>query len=86
MLSAFHEAGPLMIDVTLFRNCFESLMIRNHHPLLAQNVLQRRKRNGNARLSLRETRIRMRRKQFRGHRDWQNQFSQTMTSQYSAGC
>jgi hypothetical protein len=75
-----------MIDATLFRNCFESLMIRNLLPLHALNVWWRRKQNGNDRLSLRETLIRMRRKQFRGHRDWQNQFSQTMTSQYSAGC
>jgi hypothetical protein len=86
MLSAFQGAGPSTIDATLFRNCFASLMIRNHLPLRALNVLRRRKQNGNGRLSLREIQTPMKRKQFRGPRDWQNQFRQTMISQYSAAC
>ena len=86
MHSAFLVVGPSMIDVMLFRNYFGLSMIRNRRQLHALSVSLPKNQNENAHRSLRETRIRMKRKQFRGPRDWQNLCSQTMISQYSAVC
>jgi hypothetical protein len=75
-----------MIDVTLFRNCFESLMIRNRPMPLARSVFLPKNQNENARHSLREIRTRMKRKQFRGRHDLQSRLNLMTTNPRLVDC
>jgi hypothetical protein len=80
MHSAFLVVGPSMIDVMLFRNYFGSSMNRNRRQLHALNVSLPKNQNGNVHLSLREIRIRMKRKQFPGRRDLQSRLNLMTTN------
>jgi hypothetical protein len=86
MRSVCREDGPLMIGVTLFRNCFESTMIRSHLRLRVQNAFLRKKQNASVLLFLKEILIPTKRKQFHGRRDLRKQLNQMMSNLHLVDC